>query len=240
MLASIGLELGVTFLSGVAMKGLRAAPAAGASLLMPWARSLEGWVEEATLRPCGTAVLPLGPRFSERFLLAAAACANVSERTVRGAADRERERIEPLLRVARERVRGARVAVLADTPTAAGLASFLGELDMQVVLLGLLDRTLGGVAAMRELLRESRVETDPGCAVLEDPSAVDVEAAWRPADVLIAPDVWLPEAVSSAVRRVEMGFPSNNRHAIYGAPLLGFRGSVALAQRLLDAVCGVH
>jgi nitrogenase molybdenum-iron protein alpha/beta subunit len=228
MLAGVGLKLSTTFLSGTPVKGLLEAPRASHNLLMPTAASIEPWVRDSIDRPCAAVPLPIGIDASERFLLETCRLVGVEDGKARAFAARERERIAPLLRVATERLSGRTAAVVADAPLATGLVSLLSDLGVTTTLLGLLDRTLG------------RDDLPPVPTILEDPSPHDLVASWKPVDLILSPSLWLPEDIASDLAHVEIGFPSNRRHVLYGQPVTGFRGAVALAQRLLDAISGVH
>ena len=229
MLAGIGVKLGATYLSGTPMRGLLRASRAAANLVLPSAASIETWMSDTLERPCTRATLPVGLDASERFLVEAGSVAWVAEGQARAFAALERERIAPLLRVASERLSGRTAAVIADAPLASGLVSLLSDLGVTTDLVGLTDRTLTG-----------RADLPPGPTILEDPSPHDIVEAWKPVDILLSPSLWLPEDLTRDLARVEIGLPSNDRHVIYGQPFTGFRGAVALAQRLLDAVSRVH
>jgi nitrogenase molybdenum-iron protein alpha/beta subunit len=251
LLAAVGLTLHATFLSGVPLAALRTAPEAGVNLLLPHGPAERTRIASLTGRRTAACALPVGRSMTARFLRESARAAGVPAATVRGAVEAERERTEPALRAAREGLAGRRAAVLANTPLAAGLAALLADLGVTPVLAGLLDRTLGGADAFRASVAPAGVDAD-GCVVLEDPSGGDLDeacgvlrgreaAAGRPPfDLLIAPDLWLPPSVTDGAARVELGFPSDRRHAVAPSPFLGSAGVVAIAQRLLDAACGVH
>ncbi|MBI5490966.1 MAG: hypothetical protein HY905_26780 [Deltaproteobacteria bacterium] len=251
LLEGLGLRLNATFLSGVPLRSLLGAPAAGVNLLLPYARSMRATASRTARRPAAPCVLPVGLGGTARFLEDAARGAGVPVKAARARAAEEGERLGPALRVAREGLAGVRVGILADTPTAAGLAGLLRELGAEPVLAGLLDRSLGGDEGFRETLAAAGHDAG-ACVVLPDPTAQEVESACgelrhgararggRPFDVLIAPDLWLPRAATDGTARLELGFASNRRHAVAPSPFLGFSGVLSLAQRLLDAAHRVH
>lgn len=241
LLAGLGLETITTFLSGTPKKGLMMAPQAEANIVLPWARPVEAVVERTAPRPTVHVDLPLGMRATTRFLEQVAASRHVPPARLAQLTDSENRRAAPLMRVARERLEGARVAILADTPMAAGLLSLCRDLGMEPVLAGLMDRSLGGRPALEEALARGGLTLD--CPVLENPSATDVAEALEesgPPEILVSPDAWLPPETTRNVARVELGIPSNRKHAIYAQPVLGYRGAICMAQRLMDARAGVH
>lgn len=242
LLAGLGLKVVSTLLSGTPMAGLLMAPRAELNIVLPWAASIRSSVEGTSGRPCIDVDLPLGVANTTRFIREVAARRHVAPNRVEHLVESETARIEPLLRVARERLSGSRMAVLADTPTAAGLAGLAADLGMRTVLVGLLDRTLGGREALEHALVRSDRELD--CTVLESPTAQQTATALHElgADaphVIVSPDVWLPPHLTADAGRVQLGIPSNLKHAIYAQPVLGYRGAVSLSQRLMDARAGV-
>ncbi len=245
LLAGIGLGVTTTYLSGTPVAGLMQGPRAAACVVLPWAAGIAEGLPGLTGRPCVHVDLPLGLRATRRFLEVVGASRNVPPLRVASLVETETARIAPLVRIARERLAGSRAAVLADTPTAAGLVGLLDDLGVSAVLVGLLDRTLGGGQALVAALSRAGVTLPAGCRVIENPCARDIDealAASPPTDaphLLLAPDLWLPEEVTGRLSRVEIGIPSNRKHAIYAQPSLGYRGAVCLAQRLMDARAGV-
>jgi nitrogenase molybdenum-iron protein alpha/beta subunit len=249
MLAGAGATFNVGFLSGTPFRALMDAPRASANIFLPYAARLLPRAPKVTWRPAIQCDLPVGRRGSARFLGEVARAAGLPQKKARDFADGEAARTESALRVAREGLAGLRAVVLADTPLSAGLVCLLGEIGVKTVLVGLLDRTLGGARRFRAAVAAGGGVLDNGCRVIEDPSARDVGLAAGalrlgggrgPFEILMAPDVWLPEEATRGAARVEIGFPCNNRHAIAASPFLGYAGALSVSQRLLDAARGIH
>ncbi len=241
LLSRLVVALQATFLSGTPVGRLLEAPRAAATIVLPGAASIADRIGPLTRRPSIMADLPVGFGGTTRFLRGIAAALPVAAARVDDLVASETARAEPFLRVARERIAGARVAILADTPTAAGLTGLLSELGAAPVLVGLLDRTLGGRPALASALSRAGVALDGSCTVIVDPTVQDLaDAATADPDIVISPDVWLPPGFTARAARVELGIPSNRRHAVFPQPVLGYRGAMCLAQRLADARAGIH
>ena len=247
LLKGIGVSVGVTFLSGAPMAALARAAEAGGNLRLPHLLDgVAGGPDHAIPRRESTAELPLSSGGTRQFLERCAALADVPAARVERVHDREQEKIAPLVRIARKELGGRAALVLADTPRAAGLLATLTELDMSAPVVGLLDESLGGGAALEAALHRMGHALPAGTAVLPNPTARQVleacERAGGPAglDVALMPDLWLPPPLSDALPRVELGFPSNHKRALFALPEVGYNGVVALAQRLLDARYRVH
>jgi nitrogenase molybdenum-iron protein alpha/beta subunit len=248
LLSGAGVSTNTVYLSGAPFSDLMSAPKARMNALLPYARPLEKWAVKRTRRPGVMVELPLGVAGTAMFVEEIARAAGVPAADAGGFVERERERLRPRLKAAREWLEGMRAAVFADTPSAAGLASLLADLGMRTTLVGLMDRTLGGAAEFRRTLGRlgTVLEGDPD--VLKDPTAEDVRRAFetlkeriggRPADVVISPDLPFSGGIGD-LPRLELGFPSNRKRALYPCHTLGFNGVTALSQRLLDTVAGVH
>mgnify|MGYP001765850912 CR=1 FL=1 len=240
LLGRLGLPVAATLLSGTPVAGLLEAARASSMVVLPWAASIADRAAAVSGRPCIRTDLPMGIAGTARFLREVAAAAGVGDRAVGDLVDSETGLMGPYLRVARERLAGARIAILADTPVAAGIAGLAAALGALPVLVGLLDRTLGGRPAREAALSRSGRALPGGCAVLENPTADDVGDAGGDPEVVVAPDVWLPPAFARGAARVEIGIPSNRRHAVFPQPTMGFRGAMCMAQRLADARSGAH
>ncbi len=145
-------------------------------------------------------------------------------------------------------LRSLRVALFAETPVAAGLATLLTELGVEVRLIGVRDTSLGGEKEMRRALDDNGVTLDPRTVVWERPSIRRVRRELLPAllagafDIVIGTTTELStlrrepglRGLLSPVRLLEHGFPATHRHPTEATPTFGHAGVLAWAQRLLD------
>lgn len=146
--------------------------------------------------------------------------------------------------------RGLRVALLADTPLAIGLASMLREMGLDLAMVGLRDDLFGGEEGFRAGMAHVGAEINGDTLVVPNPSLrriradvldrIDREDVHLVIGSSIDLDLFLHARGARGARRwvplVETGFPSVHQHATVPMPTFGFPGVLSWAQRLTDAV----
>jgi nitrogenase molybdenum-iron protein alpha/beta subunit len=129
---------------------------------------------------------------------------------------------------------GPEVAIVADSPNAAGLTLLARELDLIPAVVALTDRLADPEKRYRELTATPELITRPTLPGLRElPERHAFHLAIRP-DLSLAGTAW------EELPTVEYGFPANRKHFVYPMPELGYAGAVALAQRIMDAASGAH
>ena len=238
MLSAISVGTKALFLSNRRWEELERGADAAYNVVLPHMGNKLAGLEEASGRPTIDSCLPLGLAPTIRWLEQIAGRIGIERRMVQRFADGERERLAPALRYAQERLHGLELAVFSDTVTAAHLSVLAAELGMDVVMVGLMDRTLGGERRFRSIIESFDVSLPESAAVLENPTIQQlarIEAAAGeipPFDMIIRPTFdFFPETVPV----LEMGFPSRFSHTVYPLPSYGFNGIGVMCQRLTDA-----
>ena len=250
-----GLECGPVLLSGTAYKeSLSTAPSCGVLGRLPYLRPRGDVLEGvAGKRAVVDLDLPMGVAGTRRFVRTLAARSGADTRKVDAWLDAQAAAIRPALDAARDQLGHSRtsVALFADTPLAAGLTTVLHELGIQVRLVGLRDQAgcLGGRAEFLRVLQANGVHGAESIEVLEAPSLRLVRQ--RGVDLLRSgvaailgsttelevfrhlPRTW---ALTVSVPLIEVGYPSDHHHVVLNLPTLGFTGTAAWAQRLLEAL----
>lgn len=194
--------------------------------------------------------LPMGIAGTSRFLRELGAATGADPARIEARIERHIEAITVHMgHIGNHRMRELHAWVFADTPQAAGIVTILRELGVPVQYVGLRDTVLGGRSALLETLSKNRI--DPGDAeIVERPSLYQIQQEIVPAVLsrrgalvigsshelaVFTRDTRLTARSDAGVMLLETGLPSNNYHAAYAAPSLGFQGVLAWTQRLLDA-----
>jgi nitrogenase molybdenum-iron protein alpha/beta subunit len=173
LLGELGLTLDAVLLSGQPLARLQRAARSSLLIALPTARSLDDALA-ATGREVVHTGLPLGLRGTRRWLQAVGQAAGVAPRALQRVTSRLERYARRELTPLRERVLGSRVALFADTPSAVGLAGFLEEVGLAVRLVGLRDRTMGGVEAFTQDLQALGATLRPDAEVWADPSLLRI------------------------------------------------------------------
>jgi nitrogenase molybdenum-iron protein alpha/beta subunit len=239
LLAGLGLKLHRVFLSGAPYTSLAEAPQASIMVRLPWLASPPAAVNRTWV----DTNLPLGLMATRRWLERVGSCAGVKRDLIEKFTREQLEKVIPVLKPVVPRLAGLRAAVFSDTPRAAAITAYLVELGLEPVLVGLTDRTLGGRSAFDRVLGEQEVEAPLSMRMLEDPAPGEIEAALADlsgVDILIGSSHELGDLGHVKAGRIEIGFPSYEKHSLYPVPELGFSGALAFVQRLVDALAHVH
>lgn len=241
LLGGIGLKLHRLFLSGAPYSFLQDAPEARLQVYLPYLTS-----PPETGRPSVRTSLPLGLRGTTSWLQRVGKAAGVRNERVEEFCDGQLRKVVPMMQPAVDRLQGLRAAVFSDTPRASALAGFLIELGIKPVLAGLTDRTLGGEKAFMESLSNQDIHSTGSINVLEDPSPGQLHKAVKEAieesdiNFIIGSSYEIQDLKPFKVPKIEIGFPSYEKHFVYPVPELGFTGALAIVQRLLDALAAIH
>lgn len=245
LVEALGARLGPTFLAGETVDSLRRAHAARLLVRLPYAGMDAEQLGGLTSRDVCVAGLPLGMRATSAWLRRVGAALGVPTTRVESLVSAREARLASRLDLARRRLGGRRLAILADTPLAAGWVLLAQELGLEIPLVCLLDRTLGGEAELRAQLADCGGDLSSATRVVASPTLPELRGlAGAPGepptfDLVVRPDLSLNHTSWAQLPTVEMGFPAPHKHFVFPLPELGYNGVAALAQRLLDAVGGV-
>jgi len=246
MLKGVGIRSGQVFLSGENLAVLKEAHRSSILACLPYSPVRADELATITRRKAVACPLPLGIAATGAWLGALAEAAAIDRYRVENFTAREEARIEQRLRKARGRLAGKQLAIMADTPAAAGLSLLARELGMDPVLIVLLDRSLGGRQEFERIVSEVADSPPRGTGIIVAPSLRELrqieglDASGRPFDMVIRPDLALSGTGWERVATLEYGFPSNHKHYIYPRPELGYAGTLALAERLMDATQAIY
>lgn len=247
LLATLGLKMGPTLLSGRPFGELMGAAASGLLLGLPY---LGDATEAAKVagRPVVPVGLPVGIAGTVNWMADVAKAAGLPpaliERYDRAAGNDARAKLGVLRHMLQMSFGAPRSAVFADTALAAGLATLMVEAGLPPVLVGLSDRSLGGRAAFLAAAAKIGVELPPDLEILECPSLerVRVALAEHGGDGDLAAVLGssielncLPEGLGRTAL-VELGYPSVTHHAIAPTPFYGLAGALGICQRILNQV----
>jgi len=172
----------------------------------------------------------------------------VGRAAVESAVRRELEFAQPQIHMFRHyvqhRLGAARLAIFADTPLAAGLASLGIEMGLRPVLVGLTDESLGGRTAFAEAVGRAGLELPSDLEVVERPSLQSLreKVAQANADGQLAAVMGSSSELSFLSRQqghadvplLEIGFPSVSYHVLYPTPFYGIGGALALCQTIMN------
>ncbi len=232
-----GLACQAILLGGAPYAKLLKANRAAALIRLPYAGMATQELEGLAGRPVVEAGLPMGMGGGRAWLEALEATGLVRAGTGQRTMDREGARLAPRLALARRLLDGRRVAIMADTPAAAGWTVLALELGLVPGPVFLLDRSLGGRAAYERLVNWAHAVLPAGMEVVEQPSLRALRTRdLTGLDVCVRPDLALAGTAWQQLPTVVTGFPVYRSHGIFPVASLGFSGLIAQAQRLADAV----
>lgn len=258
LVEGLGLTLGPVLFSGVPLADLLVAQRSGHVVELPYTRPVRKKLKRVVKgRTPVETDLPMGIRGTSRWLRTVGrACSVDAAKVDKLVTSREaytRKQIDVMV----DRWRGRRVAVIAETPLAAGLCSLLLDLGLDPVLVGLRGSTLGGADELHAALARDG-HALPAADVLEDPSLATLRerfeqllagggldgvfGAGPDLNILstLSPSLHVHAASAGALEPqgpflVELGFPSRDFHPVMPMPFLGYGGVVVMAQRIADA-----
>lgn len=250
LLKAAGLRMGPVLFSGKPYTDLTGAHRSDVVLALPYLHPVRDAVDFGDRRVVPLH-LPIGLAGTARFVRALTEATGGRADVAEAWIAKQREAVLPQVGHLARGFQRMRVALYADTPLAAGIASFLRELGMELSTIGLRDGDVnGGEAFLRATLAADGLSLNADCEVVSRPSlrqvrrhalegAADgtvqlVMGSSHELDVLFHAPRHL--GLGQRLRTLEVGFPSRNHHSTVAAPILGFTGAAAFAQRILDAV----
>ena len=204
------------------------------------------WLFETTGRKTVELGLPLSVKASSNWLRGLGRALNLPDGQIEKALAAEESRALPRIEMVRQRLprllASRNVAILADTPSAAGLTMLIQELGLHPSLVVLLDRHAEPESWFGELIERMGGTQPKGLELVGRPTLPGLRrlADGRSLGLVMRPDLDLSGTAWDSIPAVEYGFPSNRKHFVYPMPELGFAGAVALAQRVMDAASGSH
>ncbi len=249
LLEALDIQMGPTFLGGEHVSAMMTAHRSDLLVCLPYAGMSGAELSELTGRSSLECALPMGMTATSAWLRKVATKLVLNPTRLRRLIEREEKKTAARMEIARRLLADRRIAIVADTPAAAGWTGLAMDLRMNPVLVVLLDRSLGGEQAFERLLHHSghrlpgttRTICNPTLEqlrLLAGPAGVSIDRL--PFDIAIRPDLGLAKTGWQDAPTVETGFPSSHKHFIFPLPEFGYTGAVALAQRLMDAAAGVH
>ncbi len=247
LLEGIGVDVGGIFLSGEPVTDLLKAGDAAANIVLPYCWDDADWLEARTGRPSIRVGLPIGLQATTGFLHAVGQGASVHRSQVDRFVEDALGAVVPVIHMLTSRISEPDAvrtfALFADTPLAAGLTGALRDFGLQDVVVGLMDRSLGGEERFTEQLSGCDPTDLPAPELLLAPGrdAVfqAVEGSNPRPDLLLGSGVELIDALKLGIPSLEVGYPSYLKHGLVESPLFGFEGAVHLAQRVLNGLSGV-
>ena len=142
------------------------------------------------------------------------------------------------------------MAIVADTPLAAGYVTMMTEMGFRPLFIGLRDASLGQREVFEATLAKNGITLPEEAVVVERPSLrvlrqemVDRMARGQIMGVIASStDTQLLQ--TNRLRSVrgfvlQAGFPTTKYHVTYSIPTFGYGGVMAVAQRILDQLMAV-
>jgi len=243
---ALGARLGPTLLGGESFSSLQRLPQSGLLVCLPCGDLDASRIAESTGRKTIEVGLPLSLTASASFLRTLGWALDLPDQRIEEVVEAEVARAAPRIDMVRQRLprllAGREVAILADTPTAAGWTMLAQELGLSPSLVVLMDRHAEPERWYRELLDKMGGSVPGELKLVCRPSLPGLRrlADDRKPHLLIRPDLDLSGTGWESIPTVETGFPQNHKHFVYPIPELGFAGAVALAQRVMDAAFRSH
>ncbi len=246
LLKGLGLKMGPVFFSGSKYENLTSIGGCEHHIQMPYAYPIRKKLKRVVGKEVPAVQLPMGIAGTSRWLREVAEITGVSpgraEAFIHQQAGKTRDQISKL----RERYAGLPVAIIADTPLAAGLTTMMHEFGLRPVFVGLRDQTLGQSKVYHEWIEKDGVTLGDNAEVIENPSLRFIreellERIRRREIVGVlasSTDFSLLQNVHFDNRpfMLQVGFPSTKYHVTYSIPTLGYGGVVAMGQRVLDQI----
>jgi nitrogenase molybdenum-iron protein alpha/beta subunit len=229
LLRAAGLQTRSIWLSGRRFRSHRL-DGLSAVIGLPYGIKAARTLAEAAGVPLIATGLPLGFEGSAAWLRAIAAELGLQDRA-ESVVKKELKRYIPRFEWAVSGcLAGRSVAVCADPHLAAGLANFLPEMGMRVVLTCI---------ESRHDIRSPEQQAADGDRVMIDPGYADLKARLKSLAAngdldLVIGNSLKRDMVDDRIPFLELGFPSYLYHCFTDSPFLGFRGAVFLLQRIIN------
>lgn len=231
LVESLGLRLASVWLSGESTRQLQDAAKAQVILSLPWGREAARTLAARTGAQLVECPLPLGPDACARFLRAVGECTGTGAQAQQVAQEQETALAQTLAAPLALHSDDMSVCVLADPHLAAALVECLEALGVAVPLVAVL-RVPGRFA--RGLEPDDRtVLLDPSFEAWEE--ALAAAHADGPVQVALASGLSEVACHKAGVELVELGYPCQLTHFLRPSPVLGYGGTVHLAQRVVNA-----
>lgn len=249
LLKGLGLSMGPVLFSGSDYKALTSIGGSEHLIQLPYSKPVRKKLKRATKREIPEVHLPIGIAGTSRWVREVAAHTGVSAGRAEAYINQQVGRTKAQVSKLRERYAGQPVAIIADTPLAAGLTSMMSEFGFRPMLIGLRDESLGQRALFEEWLEKDGVKLPEGAEIVERPSLrfIREELIERIQNREImgvfgsSTDMNLLQNIRLANRpfAIQVGFPTTKYHVTYSIPTFGYGGVVAMAQRILDQILSV-
>ncbi|PKN56935.1 MAG: hypothetical protein CVU56_13595 [Deltaproteobacteria bacterium HGW-Deltaproteobacteria-14] len=224
----LGLELAVTWLSGVGFDELKRVAECRTIISLPGSRAASRRLMRRVSADLVEVELPLGFEATNRFLRKIAAATGREERAERFIADSARELLPKIKWLALKRFLGSRWTYAGHPQYIPGLAELAELVGAHLVSAIAWTSCEPDVTLPETLRRPVRVSFDVDSITYSE----HLVAARRDLDLIIAPAEHAPAPRWS--KFLEFGFPSWGHHALFAEPFLGYRGAACLLGRIAD------
>lgn len=231
MLAAIDLDVTSIWLEGQAFADLCAVRDAGTILSFPYGRKAAAWIAQRTGARLIECELPFGPAATERWLRQVG---NATGREGQAEALIERELAEcipPLEWVVPHVFQHRRLAWIGDPHMVRGFKEFTDLVGARLVAAVITNPTAHSAGLAQFLGEDVRLLVWP--RLREMLRFLSDVGSDEPIDLLVTNQAGVGQM---PVATVEFGFPTLYTHCLYERPFLGFRGFLAFADQLANAI----
>ena len=251
LMKALGLTMGPCIFSGVNYEGLTEIGGAEHIINLPYSRPVRKKLKRVVKRgDLPELHLPIGIAGTSRWLRELAEITGVSRGRAEAYIRQNEAKTLKQVSKLRERFAGSGVAIIADTPLAAGLTSMLTEFGFRPLYIGLRDSSLGQRALFDEWLEKDGCKLPDEAVVIENPSLKtlreELVSRFQRGQVRgmigSSTDTQLIQQTRIPNFRpfvLQMGFPTTKYHVTYSIPTYGYGGVMAVAQRILDQILAV-
>lgn len=235
LLAALGLSLCGTLPSGQPFDSMRRLSDAEFIVGLPYGKDAAELIASRLGVPLLQLGLPAGIEATGSWIRAVACQAGVSDRAERLIRDGLSDLLPRLRRIVRTTFVGKRLLVALDPYLAEAVVPALSELGMEVASTMVRTRDRQRVLSVEPVLRR----VAPQGAISFDAKLTDLNREWTAAmqggiDLIIGSTFERAALDDDRIPYLELGFPSNLRHALFDAPWMGYRGVLWLADRIYN------
>ena len=251
LMKGLGLEMGPCLFSGTNYDQLTDIGGAEHLIQLPYARPVRKKLKRVTKREIPELHLPIGVNGTSRWVRELAELTGVSRGRAEAFIQQNERKAKEQVAKLKDRYGGAGVAIVAETPLAAGLTSMMTELGFRPLLVGLRDESLGQRELFDEWLEKDGVKLPEDVKIIERPSlrtlreeltAGIMSGRFQGVIGSSTDTQLLQDSKIFDVRPfiLQAGFPTTKYHVTYSIPTFGYAGVMAMAQRILDQVLSVR
>ena len=250
LMRALGLTMGPCLFSGTNFSELEGIGGAEHVIQLPYLRPVRKKMKRALKRDTIEMDLPMGMAGTSRWVRELAEHTGVSRGRAEAFIQQQERKTSGQIGIVRDRFAGLGVAVIADTPLAAGYVTMMTELGFRPLFVGLRDASLGQREAFEATLEKNGISLPEGAVVVERPSlrvlreelVNRMERGEIKGVIGSSTDTQLLQTNRLRSTRgfvIQAGFPTTKYHVTYSIPTFGYGGVLAVAQRILDQAMAV-